>query len=356
MTFSLCMIVRDEEDVLARCLSSASGLFDEIVIADTGSKDRTPEIAREFTPNVYDFKWCDSFAAARNFAFYKATGDYLMWLDADDVITPQNYVLFKELFLRIERERPDVVMLPYNVAFDENGRVTMSYERERILRSGAGRWFSGDVHEAVSPHGKIIHGSAAVEHHKEKVGSGTRNLDIYLKKLGRGDVFQPRDCYYFARELRAHGCLDEAAEWYRRCADDAGAWLENRVSARFELSTLLWEQGRREESDAELLNCLAMQEPRADICCEMGRRALERGDLRTAEFWYELAPKQYKKPLGGFLHSDLGGYIPYLQLCVIHDRLGEREEAVRCNELAACEHPDSEAVRHNRRYFASHEE
>ena len=69
VTVSLCMIVKNEEDVLARCLRSAMDVVDEIVIVDTGSTDRTREIAGRFTSRVYDFTWIDDFAAARNYAF-----------------------------------------------------------------------------------------------------------------------------------------------------------------------------------------------------------------------------------------------------------------------------------------------
>ena len=65
-----------------------AGLFDEIVVVDTGSKDRTREIAREFGARVFDFVWVDDFAAARNAALARATGDYAFWLDADDVVDP----------------------------------------------------------------------------------------------------------------------------------------------------------------------------------------------------------------------------------------------------------------------------
>ena len=350
MRISLCMIVRDEEDVLERCLSSAAGLFSEIIIVDTGSRDRTRDIALGFTDKVYDFEWIDDFAAARNFAFSKASGDYLMWLDADDVIEGENYRLFGELFRDLENTRPDVVMLPYNVAFDGE-RVTLSYERERVLRAGAGFWFEGAVHEAVPPRGKIIHGQAAVCHRKTHVKSSTRNLDIFEKLLRNGKRFSARDCYYYARELRWAGRASEAVEWYQKCADDENAWVENRVSAMFEMSTLLLESGEPERSNEALLKCLELSEPRADICCEIGRRLLEKQRLGAAKFWYELAPIQYKKPLGGFLHADFGGYLPYLQLCVICDRLGDMKLAAQYNELAGRIKPNSEAVRLNRAYF-----
>ncbi len=85
---SLTMIVRNEQENLPNALSSVAGLFDEIVVVDTGSTDRTAEIARQFGARVFDFVWVDDFAAARNAALARAMGDYAFWLDADDVIDP----------------------------------------------------------------------------------------------------------------------------------------------------------------------------------------------------------------------------------------------------------------------------
>ena len=86
VTISLCMIVKNEEKVLGRCLVSAKDIADEIIIVDTGSTDRTKEIARRYGAKIFDQKWQDDFSLARNFSFSKATMDYCMWLDADDVI------------------------------------------------------------------------------------------------------------------------------------------------------------------------------------------------------------------------------------------------------------------------------
>ena len=91
-TISLCMIVKNEEAVLGRCLDSAAGLVDEIVVVDTGSTDATREIATRYADRVCEFAWIDDFAAARNFAFAQASMEYCMWLDADDVIEPEDQV------------------------------------------------------------------------------------------------------------------------------------------------------------------------------------------------------------------------------------------------------------------------
>ena len=101
-TISLCMIVRDEEGTLRRCLDSVKEVVDEIIIVDTGSRDHTAEIAREFTEKVYEFQWIDDFSAARNYGLERATQDYCMWLDADDVLKPEEAE-------KIQRDRKSVV-------------------------------------------------------------------------------------------------------------------------------------------------------------------------------------------------------------------------------------------------------
>ena len=110
-TVSLCMIVRNEEKVLARCLDSVRGIADEICITDTGSTDKTREIARKYG-TVQAFPWCDDFSAARNFSFAQARMDYTLWLDADDVLLSSDRQ--KLLALKAELDgTADVVMLPY---------------------------------------------------------------------------------------------------------------------------------------------------------------------------------------------------------------------------------------------------
>jgi glycosyltransferase involved in cell wall biosynthesis len=97
------MIVRDEESNLPHCLESVRGVFDEIIVVDTGSKDRTIEIARSFGAKVFEFAWIDSFSAARNEALSHATGDYAFWLDADDVVEPREVEKLRALLGTLRR-------------------------------------------------------------------------------------------------------------------------------------------------------------------------------------------------------------------------------------------------------------
>ncbi len=94
---SLCMIVKDEEANLARCLASVKPIVDEMVVVDTGSTDRTKDIAEFFGARVYDFDWSGDFAEARNFSLSKAKGDWILIMDADEMISLQDYKRFRKL-------------------------------------------------------------------------------------------------------------------------------------------------------------------------------------------------------------------------------------------------------------------
>lgn len=105
LKLSLCMIVRDEEDQIGKALQSVDGLVDEIIVVDTGSTDKTMEIIKEFGGKLIESKWEDDFSQARNLALHEATGDYILFMDADEFIHPTDrfgLALFKML-LPIEK-------------------------------------------------------------------------------------------------------------------------------------------------------------------------------------------------------------------------------------------------------------
>lgn len=89
MKLSLCMIVKNEQETLAKCLNSVKGIVDEMIIVDTGSTDKTPKIAQQFGAKVHSFNWCDDFAKARNASLSYATGQWILVLDADEILDPE---------------------------------------------------------------------------------------------------------------------------------------------------------------------------------------------------------------------------------------------------------------------------
>lgn len=184
ISLSLCMIVKNEEAVLERILKPVSQVMDAILIADTGSSDRTKEIAEQYTSQVFDFPWCDDFSAPRNFLLEKVRTDYWMWLDADDVLDEENLEKLKSLKETLN-PGTDVVMMEYAAGFDQSGRTTFSYFRERIMKTSRNFRWNGAVHETVIPEGNIIYSDVVIRHRKCGKGDPDRNLRIYEKNAGR---------------------------------------------------------------------------------------------------------------------------------------------------------------------------
>ncbi len=352
-TVSLCMIVKNEEKTLPRCLESVKGVFDEIVIADTGSTDGTVKAAEKYTDKVCFFKWCNDFAAARNFAFSKASCDYIMWLDADDVILPGD----REKLLALKDSltgREDVVMMPYHTALDKNGMPAYSFYRERIMRRACGFKWRGRVHEAVEYGGNVIYSDVAVTHKSVKKQYSERNLNIYLTQEKLGEPFTPRDQFYFGRELYYHNHFKLAACVLGGFLDGGGGWSENNIEACRILSQCL----RKTKGDAQALGALfrsfLYDAPRAEVCCDIGNIFLEQGSYQTAAYWYLRAlDTEPREKGGGFTDHKAYGFLPAIQLAVCYDRLGDTETAARYNELAGSYDPGSDAYLHNKQYFDS---
>ncbi len=152
VTVSLTMIVKDEQENLPHCLGSVAGLFDEIVVVDTGSTDRTAAIAREFGARVFDFVWVDDFAAARNAALARATGDYAFWLDADDVLDPPQRAQLQALLdgLRPGDEAAYVVRCSCDPGPNgDGGQTVVDHIRLFPVREDV-RWTYA-VHEQILP-------------------------------------------------------------------------------------------------------------------------------------------------------------------------------------------------------------
>lgn len=347
---SLCMIVKDEEPVIARCLDSVRDLVEEIVIVDTGSSDRTKEIASEYTDKIYDFEWIDDFAAARNFSFSKATKDYIMWLDADDVLTEEN----RESFL-VNKNRLDpsvcVVMMKYHTAFDESDRPVFSYYRERILRRDRKPRWVGAVHEVIPRSGKTVYWDTAVTHRKVVTNDPDRNLRIFEKLIRSGRKLDRRQQFYYGRELMGHGRYEEAEDIFEDFLRAKDGWIEDRITACRDLFSCRLRMGR-EDAAAALFGSFLYGSPRAEVCCDIGSWFMEKEQYETASWWYEAALRcKRDSQAGGFYSPDCYGFLPCLQLCVCYDRLGDTEKAYSYHKKSQLYKPENASVLYNEKYF-----
>jgi glycosyltransferase involved in cell wall biosynthesis/tetratricopeptide (TPR) repeat protein len=195
---TLCMIVKDEAENLPDCLRGLDKLFDEIVVADTGSTDRTKVIATEFGARVVDFPWCDSFAAARNASLDAATGDWVMWLDADDRLDVGARNKLKDLFERLDDDAAGYVMKCACVGGAQQSSPTV-VDHVRLFRRAPGLRWTYRVHEQILPAirktgGQVRWADVTIRH----VGYvdpalRRRKLDRDIRLLGLEDAERPDD-------------------------------------------------------------------------------------------------------------------------------------------------------------------
>jgi glycosyltransferase involved in cell wall biosynthesis len=351
ITISLCMIVRNEENTIARCLDSVKGIPDEIVIIDTGSSDRTKEIVQEYTDKIFDFPWIDDFAAARNFAFSQGTMDYIFWLDADDVLADSD----REKILKLKKNfNPtiDVVNMPYLLGFDQTGAVTYSLRRNRLIkRSKNFRWI-GAVHEYLEVYGPVLNSDIYVTHKGTGSHDSDRNLKIYEKCKARGESFSPRDLFYYANELFDHQSYQRAIEVYQDFLKTGQGWVEDNLSACGKLAQCYEKLGRKDKELEYILKSFEYAPPRAEFCCRLGYYFLSAKQYEKGAFWYKLAT-QLEKPSDswGPMIEACWTWLPHLQLCVCYDRLGKHELAYKHNEIARKYRPDSTQVLYNKKYL-----
>ncbi len=349
---SLCMIVKDEEAILSRCLDSVKDIVDEIIIVDTGSKDSTKAVAYKYTNNVFDFQWIDDFSAARNFAFSKATMNYILWLDADDVIEDEDCKKIMELKETIDSSI-DSVTMNYNLAFDEYGNVTFSSRRNRLVKRERNFKWIGAVHEYLEVYGNVFHSDISITH-KSISHDSNRNLNIYEKRLAEGEVFSPRDLYYFANELFDHKLYERAAKIYEDFLNDKKGWVEDNISSCGKLADCYYNLGDKDNELKSIVRSFTYGNPRAEFCCRLGFYFLNIGDIKSAITWYKLATQlEEKEKQLGFYNPVFSTWLPHLQLCVCYDRIGNHKLAYLHNEVALQYRPSDEILLNNRKYLKS---
>ncbi len=181
---SLCMIVKNEEAMIEGCLKSVEGIVDEIVIADTGSLDKTVERALRFNPKLMRIKWTGDFSAARNEALRHCTGDWVLCLDADERLVPEQKELLRSLMEKEEVTAYSVQIRHSGHTVRKNGGDTQQMTAIRLFRRAPGVRYEGKVHEQLlqslqRTKGVIEKSDLAIEH------LGYRQLAASLRERGR---------------------------------------------------------------------------------------------------------------------------------------------------------------------------
>lgn len=245
-TLSLCMIVKNEEKYLAQCLESVKDLVDEMVIVDTGSDDRTKDIARIFGARVYDLPWNGDFSEARNFSLSKAEGDWILVLDADEVIAEKDHSIIRELIEKNRRRAPQKIKdfsgTPLRIAYqmttrnyinrivtgwryntgeypEERGSGWMPSVKTRLFPNDKMLRFENPVHELIDYAAlrmgyKIKHCKVPVHHYGKLNEKKTEEKFQLYYELGRKKLEEvenkPKALYELAIQASEMGRLEES--------------------------------------------------------------------------------------------------------------------------------------------------
>ncbi len=328
ITFSLCMIVKDEEAVLARCLASCCALFDEIIIVDTGSKDRTKEIAAEFTDRIYDFVWIDDFAAARNFAFSKASCDYIYSCDADEVIEGENVQKFAALK---EAMLPEIEIVQMLYAEDASTVLNAKTEyRAKLFKRVRSFVWQDPVHETVRLE-PVVYDSDIVISHRPQGAHHRRDFDIFLKAFERGSRFTKNLYHTYASELYKCGEAEDFARSIPVFADRMQMQLEPDSYAE---SACVLAHAYRQRGEAQAFLDYALRVVASggcsEMCWELGEYYFERGEWRDALAWFGRAVYDTAPVVD--IHT--AGDVSLSRIAACYEGLGDAGMAAEYQKLA----------------------
>lgn len=287
VTISLCMIVKNEERVLARCLDSICDLMDEIIIVDTGSNDRTREIAAKYTDKIYDFLWTGDFSQARNFSFSKAGCEYIYTADADEVVDEENREKFRLLKKSLMPE-VEIVQMYYGNQLSYGS--VYNYDRElrpklfKRLRSFC--WIE-PVHETVRLLPVVFDSDIEITHLPENSHTA-RDLGIFEKMTAKGQALSERLANMYAKELLISGGkkeLQKAEAYFTRLADG-----EETSQDQMKEALCVVVRAARIRGDFLKMYRYAMKDIASDgvseICFELGEYYFARKEYQEAAIWF----------------------------------------------------------------------
>lgn len=280
---SVCLIVKDEEDVLRRCLDSLKKLADEIIVVDTGSTDSTKEIAKEYTEHVYDYVWTNDFSAARNESLRYATGKWVLVLDADEYINAEQVDEYR-LYLQDEQIRPNCIysisVVSYVGESIHNSTVTAA-PIPRLFPNFQGFQYHRPIHEQLKNQdvGSSLYSVASpitvfhTGYLKEVLTSknkSDRNQKIFTA-LKQKSGFTPYDHFTVGNEHAMKGDYKKAIYNYERALSKATIENPWRWHCAFDLASLYSKNDRLSEALDIINRFFKEQNQYPEYHCLMGQ-------------------------------------------------------------------------------------
>lgn len=353
MTVTLCMIVKDEEEMLPRCLAAAAPAVDEIVVVDTGSSDRTIEIAESFGARVIEREWTGDFSVARNTAFDAATCDWMLVLDADEVLVSEDVGALRELLGKTWREAFYVSEINYTGDLDDGTATTHS--TLRLFRNRPRYRYVGRLHEQiinVLPNRlpeRFQTSAVRIEHYgylgavRDAKEKSRRNVELLERQLEDGEDHAFLR-FNLGSEYAAAGEPERALAEFERCAEQLalesdgppGGYLPAFTSRHVRALRIC---GRHEDAIVRAEEGLQTFPGFTDLVFERAAAAQALGRVEEAVEQYERciemgdAPSRYTATVG------MGSFLPTIQLAEIRHRQGDAAGAAQLLDACLAEHP-----------------
>lgn len=331
ITVSLCMIVKNEEKVLKRCLDSIKDLMDEIIIVDTGSCDRTKEIASEYTKHIYDFEWINDFSAARNYAFSKASCDYIYSADADEVVNEENRQKFRMLK---ETLLPEVEIVQMYYGNQLSFGTIYNYDRElrpKLFKRLRHFKWEESIHEMVRLEPVIFDSDIEITHLPENNHAG-RDLAAFRRQTKDGGTLSRRLQNIYAKELFISGEEEDflqAEEFFTRIADSNEISMDQMKEA-----VCVIVKAARLRGDYLKMYRYAMKdiasEGVSEVCFELGQYYYDVQIYDEAIMWFYNAFHETQS----ILNIHYSQKLPLLALADCYHKLGQEEMALTYRQQA----------------------
>lgn len=254
---TLSMIVKNEEKYLRDCLESVKDVVDEIVIVNTGSTDSTLDIAREYNAKIFDFEWINDFSAARNFALSKSTGNWILYLDADERLTKTSQAELKKIIFGDQKLG---FYCTINNIDSYTGRTNVM-RITRLFMNQPGIKFSGKVHEQIIPslienRYKLINSSIVIDHigynipTDGKKKKAERNLAILLNEFEQNK--HPYDAYQLGNTYTIIEEYEQALYYFKISAEDKKLNKTLRADSYTSMAFIYHSSGRTIEAEKNI--------------------------------------------------------------------------------------------------------
>lgn len=293
---SLCLIVKNEEKNLERLFPTIIDYVDEVVLVDTGSTDKTKSVAEKLCGkklSYHTFEWIDDFSAARQFSFDKATGDYLMWVDADDTIVGAEHIV--DIIADMQSEDIHAAMFKYEYQYDyENGIPIITQWRERIVKAGVFEW-KNRLHEVLVPIQKGTGVAKKYEdvvyyHHKtDEDTEATKNRNVrIMKKALEDDASEPRNWYNMGNAYYGVDEYELAIEHYRTYLE-MSEWPAERYVAYNRLAVCERKIGNFDNSNLILFKAMLDSPQYPDAYYHVGLNFMLQSEYAKAVQWLSVS-------------------------------------------------------------------